>query len=338
MAAQNKSIKEASRRRSSPDGSISSSTKSTNISKMKKSASFVTSNSRYPLQEEMKLTSGDHLCGGSGKKDDSINLEESISSAIKFVLQKYTKSPQASLKEINEKVSQIYDIVGRAVVDVLQNVTVQQSPSASAAKHTELKVAEHPAMVTVKPIDEENLYMSQCSLSPPVSPTPGTIGIEKQGSVEANKSKSAPQSTSSQRSIISPCPSTSSNKRPDSVKTDDSAPWSASSQRSIVSPCPSTSSNKRPDSVKTDDSAPWSASSQCSIISPCPSTSSNKRPDSVKTDDSAPQSASSQRSIQSLGDKFYSSINTNESITKVKCYIITCMHLHARIASRHAYN
>ena len=138
MAApgQKKNLKEAPpmyRRRSSPDGSISARTVPAN-SKMKKSASeyAFASNSRpsYPLQEEMKLTSGaDHLCpgttltpGGVGKKKDSLhssfttsNQEESISSAIKDMLQPYTKSPQTNLEEINKKVSQIYDIVGRAV-------------------------------------------------------------------------------------------------------------------------------------------------------------------------------------------------------------------------------
>ena len=85
---------------------------------------------------------GDHLCSGitlaggvsvSRKKSDSLhsfttNPEESISSAIKVMLQPYTKSPQTSLEEINKKVSQIYDTVGKAVADMLENVTVQQSP------------------------------------------------------------------------------------------------------------------------------------------------------------------------------------------------------------------
>ena len=296
MATRTKNIKEVTRQRLSSDGSISSSTKSTGISNIRKSASFA-SNSSYPLQEQMKLTSDDHLCsgitlaGGAGKESDSLHLtinpEESISSAIKVTLQPYTKTPQTSLED--KKVSQIYDTVGKAVADMVENVTVQQSPK--GAKPTELRVAEHPVKVTVKSINEKNLPMSQCSLSPPVSPTPGTIGIEKQSSVETNKS--APQSASSQRSISS---GSSSSKRPDSVETNRSAPQSASSQRSISS-----------------------------------GSSISKRPDSVKTDDSAPHSASSQRSSQSPGDKCYSSIitdNTNESIpAKVKCYSYVFIHV-----------
>ena len=296
MATQGKNRKKIVRRRSLP---ISSSTrKSKKNLNMKKSASFA--NSRYPLQEEMELTSGDHLCsgitlaGGARKKSDSlhsfmINPEESISSAIKVMLQPYTKNPQTSLEGINKKVSQIYDIVGKAVADMVENVTVQQSPKGAKPTELMIRVAEHPAEVTVKPINEENL---QGNLSPPVSPTPGTIGIEKQSSVETNIS--APQSASSECS----------------------------------------GSSKRPDSVETNKSAPQSASSQHSISSG--SSSSSKRPDSVKTDDSAPHSASNHRSIQSPGDKCYSSIitdNTNESIpAKVKCYtyiyiFTSCSHM-----------
>ena len=255
MSKESKKLKEPiQRRRSSPDCDTASSTPKSSMKGVKKSASFVASDSRQPLHEEIKFTNDhDDLCSGmlptgGAKKSDSlhssINLtpEESINSAIRSILQPL-KSPHVimSLDQINNTVSYIYETVDAAVNDVLATVTVQQ-------KDTGLKVK---ADYTVKFIDEENLsaVSSQCSLSLP--PTPHiAIGIKRSESVETNKS-SAPHSATSQHSSISPYPgSSNTDKGPGSKDDLESHSASIPSQKSIQ---PLEGSSTITDNISTND-------------------------------------------------------------------------------------
>ena len=218
MSAKAKGSKEPVQRRKT-DESISSPTKSSSVSMMKKSVSHPDqlvaskSNSTHlSSQEELKLTSySDRLCPGmdmmppGGKKlgssHSSVSPEESISGAINDVLQTYTESPQTSLVEIKQTVSWLYDLVGKTVNGVLEKVTVQESPDAD--KLTGFKVT-----ATVVFGDDENLpiSLSQYNIVSSTSPIPLPIIIERQSSVET-----APNSALSQRSVGSPHPSSSMN-------------------------------------------------------------------------------------------------------------------------------
>lgn len=232
--------------------STKSSTKASSFKKTISDGSF-----GLPSQEKIKL--GSNSQGSRGRKSlgdipscesltkSHVNPNVELDTAIKNVLQPYTKTPQTSLEEISKKVSDIYEIVGKAVDNVLQSVAVQQSTS--AAKRTGLRVAEHPISVTVKFIHEETAektteenLLASCTSSPTTSPPPTADSksrLKPADSVETNKS--APHSASSQRSI-------------QSITDDDSVSHNASS-RNRESPDTS-------DSVETNISPPHSASSQ----------------------------------------------------------------------------
>lgn len=256
----------------SPSGPIKPSSTASSIKK---------SNSNASLRSEHSLRSG------SRKSSLSMDPEELIRSAVENILRPCTESPQKSSTDVDEKVSRIYDIVGRALAETLKNVTVQQN--ASAAKLSGLRIQSPvliPPVVADEPSREENLTVS-CNSSPSVSPTPASsIYIDRQDSVETNES--APHSASSQRTIQS-----SDSERSGSVKTDVSGPHSASSQHRIQS-----SGSERSDSVNLDVFRLHSASSQHGTTHN--QSSGNERSDSIKTNESGPHSASSQHTIQSL--------------------------------------
>ena len=293
------------RRQSSPGGNATQVKPPSNVSGgIKKSKSFAaTSNSRGPLEEDFKFTGSGDLCPGVsalptvGKKHG--NPEELIRTGITQMLQQYTRSPQPNLDEFNKKASQIYDTVGKTIRGVLENVSVQNNPSAAKLKVSERIAAYTPAYVfSDKPVDdsEENLPVHPCSLSPSPIPTSGIQSVPRTDSVETDPS--APHSASSKRSINSSHPSSSSSRRSDYAETDQSVPHStlskALSQYSDNSSHPSSSSSRISDYVETDPSAPHSASSKRSINSSHPSSSSSRRSES---DQSAPHSESSQHSI-----------------------------------------
>ena len=247
------------RRQSSPGGNATQVKPPSNVlGGIKKSKSFAarsTSNSRGPLEEAgVSLPT-------VGKKQG--NPEELIRTGITQMLQQYTRSPQPNLDEFNKKVSQIYDTVGKTIMGVLEDVSVQNNPSAAKLKVSERIAALYtPAYVfSDKPVDdsEENLPVNPCSLSPSPTPTSG-IQLPRADSVETDPL--APHSTSSKRSIDSAHPSSSSSRRSDYAETDQSAPHSALSQHSDNSSHPSSSSSRRSES---DQSAPHSESNQHSI-------------------------------------------------------------------------
>ena len=216
------------RRRSSPDCDTASSTKSS-LKGVKKSSSFVASDSRQPLHEEIKfandhddLFSGMLPTEGANKSDSlrrhsSINLtqEESINSAIRSILQPLKSPHVMSLDQINNTVSYIHETVDAAVNDVLTTVTVHVQQSPIGTKDTGLEVK---ADYTVKFIDEENscsAVSNHCSLS--LTPTSDiAIGIKRSESVES----SAPHSATSQRSSISPYPGSSNTDKAPGSKDD----------------------------------------------------------------------------------------------------------------------